>query len=181
MKYHLSEKLVIVLNGKGGVGKDTLCEAAGTGFCTRMVSSIEPVKALARQCGWVGDKSAKSRKFLSDLKQLLTEYNDYPTQYLLSAHRSFLESDDEILFVQIREPDQIAAFRRELTGKHTALLIRSNREGFDNNPLGNASDDDVEAYPYDHVFWNNERKESVADSFVPFLLELCKAEGIEVQ
>ena len=39
------------------------------------ISSITPIKDLAKLCGWGGEKNEKSRKFLSDLKQLLIDYN----------------------------------------------------------------------------------------------------------
>ena len=45
------KKLVMVINGRGGVGKDTLCDFAAAYFRVRNVSSITPVKELAAQCG----------------------------------------------------------------------------------------------------------------------------------
>ena len=70
-KYLLSEKIVVIINGKGGVGKDTLCNTSTTYFMSEMISAITPIKEVAKMCGWKGDKSSKSRKFLSDLKRLL--------------------------------------------------------------------------------------------------------------
>ena len=63
-------KVVIVINGAGGVGKDTLCELASLHFKVFNVSSITPIKEIASMCGWSGAKDDKSRKFLSDLKLL---------------------------------------------------------------------------------------------------------------
>ena len=73
------KKTVIVINGAGGVGKDTLCELASKHFKVYNVSSITPIKEIASMCGWRGEKDDKARKFLSDLKRLTVEYNDYPT------------------------------------------------------------------------------------------------------
>ena len=73
------EKTVIVINGAGGVGKDTLCEFAEKHFKVMNISSITPIKEIAKMCGWNGEKTDKARKFLSDLKALSIEYNDFPT------------------------------------------------------------------------------------------------------
>ncbi|MBO5879339.1 MAG: hypothetical protein J6Q68_02150, partial [Clostridia bacterium] len=64
------KKLVMVINGAGGVGKDTLCDFASAHFSVMNISSITPIKEIAAMCGWNGEKSDKARKFLSDLKAL---------------------------------------------------------------------------------------------------------------
>ena len=70
------KKAVIVINGAGGVGKDTLCDLAAKHFKVYNVSSITPIKEIAALCGWDGSKDDRSRKFLADLKQISVEYND---------------------------------------------------------------------------------------------------------
>ena len=55
------EKLVVVIDGAGGVGKDTLCAFAAKKYRVRNVSSADPIKTVARAGGWDGDKSDKSR------------------------------------------------------------------------------------------------------------------------
>ena len=95
-------KKVIVINGRGGVGKDTLCEFAAKRYKVMNISSITPIKELAMQIGRDGAKDLRSRKFLSDLKQLTSEYNDYPNNYLLRKCREFEKSEYELLFVHSR-------------------------------------------------------------------------------
>ena len=63
-------KLVIVVNGSGGVGKDTLCNFVGEKYASESVSSIDPIKKLAAECGWDGGKDDKSRRFLAELKRV---------------------------------------------------------------------------------------------------------------
>ena len=75
------KKITIIINGKGGAGKDTMCEMAAKHFRTMNVSSIDPIKKIASQNGWNGEKDDKSRKFLADLKKIFTDYNDLPTEY----------------------------------------------------------------------------------------------------
>ena len=60
------KKVTIVINGRGGVGKDTLCNLAAKHFKVKNISTITPIKDLAREAGWDGRKDDKARKFLSD-------------------------------------------------------------------------------------------------------------------
>ena len=148
-------KLAIVINGAGGVGKDTLCAIAAKKYKVRNVSSITPIKELAALCGWKGEKTDRARKFLSDLKRLTVEYSDYPTQYLTEQYRAFLAGDEEILFAHIREPEEIAKFVSATDGKAVTLLVRAGRRFVHGNKYGNASDDGVEEYPYNYIFYND--------------------------
>lgn len=161
-------KLTIVINGKGGVGKDTLCRFAAERYKTRNISSITPIKELAALCGWKGEKTDRARKFLSDLKALTAAYNDYPTNYLTSEYRDFLRSDDELLFVHIREPEEIGKFVSATGGAAKTLLVRGG-ERFVRAAYGNASDDGVEDYPYDFTFVNDRPLEETKDAFLAFL------------
>lgn len=177
----LSEKVVVLLNGRGGVGKDTLCALAQAQFRCRMVSSITPVKDLAAQCGWNGEKDARSRKFLSDLKRLVVDYSDLPNRYLREEYRRFLAEETDLLFVQSRERDQIEAFRAAVSGKCFSLLIRADRPGLPQGALGNVSDDQAESFPYDHCFRNDGPLAQAGDRFSAFLREALAAEGVSVR
>ena len=42
------KKRVVIINGKGGVGKDTLCNIIGKKYAIRNVSSITPIKKLPK-------------------------------------------------------------------------------------------------------------------------------------
>jgi cytidylate kinase len=148
-------KLAIVINGAGGVGKDTLCAIAATKYKVRNVSSITPIKELAARCGWKGEKTDRARKFLSDLKRLSIEYSDFPTQYLTEQYMEFLSGDEEILFAHIREPEEIAKFVSATEGRAVTLLVRAGRRFVHGNKYGNTSDDCVEEYPYNYIFYND--------------------------
>ena len=147
------KKAVIVINGRGGVGKDTLCEFAAKKYAVRNVSSITPIKALAAQCGWAGEKTDRARKILSDLKALLIGYNDYPTKWAMGEYEEFLKSDEVVMFLHVREGEEIAKFVRETGGRAKTLLIR--RAAHHTGAYGNASDDLVEEYDYDYTFDND--------------------------
>ena len=172
------QKLTIVINGSGGVGKDTLCGMAAGHFRVRNVSSITPVKQIASTCGWNGEKTDRARRFLSDLKNLLVAYNDYPNRCALEEYRSFLASDDEILFVHIREPEEIRKFVDGTGGEAVTLLVRGGkrfrkrRGGY-----GNDADDRVEQYHYDYVFYNDRPLDQTDAVFFRFLKKMIREQA----
>ena len=143
------KKIAIVINGQGGVGKDTLCELAQESYSIYNVSSITPIKEIAKIFGWDGAKDDKSRKFLADLKALSVDYNDYPTRWLKERYEEFLTSTHQIMFVHIREPEEIAKFVKATDGLAKTLLIRGG-ERVRKSAYGNSADDLVENYFYDY-------------------------------
>ena len=83
------------------------------------ISTIDFVKRVATQVGWNGLKEPKDRKFLSDLKDLLTEYNDAPfTIVEKQIRQSYFHFNKEmgvpedriVFFVHCREPKEIQKF-----------------------------------------------------------------------
>lgn len=161
-------KTVIIINGRGGVGKDTLCGFAAGRFAVRNVSSITPIKEIAAAHGWQGEKTDSARRFLWLLKTAFTEYCDLPTRYLMEQYRLFAAGDEEILFAHIREGNQIAHFKTEVEkegGRCVTLLVRRGVAA----AYGNAADDDVEKFPYDFVYENNLPLDRAKDDFCEFL------------
>ena len=136
-------KLVIVINGKGGVGKDALCDALKNTYRIKNVSTITPIKKIAAENGWNGEKDDKSRRFLAELKRIFTEYNDLPTKYALEEYRDFLQDENRIMLVHIREGSEIKKFVESLHTPAITLLIK--RSAIDNaEKYGNAADEEVE-------------------------------------
>lgn len=147
-----NKKLVIVINGKGGCGKDTLIRGVADCYKVKNVSSIDHIKDLAAQMGWQGTKDAKSRTFLADLKQLCIKYNDMPLHDMLKEYEAFMNSEDEILFIHIREGEEIDKLKQFISGIKTVLVKRAET---DNGVYTNSADNDVEDYEYDYEFDNN--------------------------
>lgn len=170
----MDRKLVIIINGTGGVGKDTMCEIAARYYPVDNISSITPVKDIASLCGWNGEKDDKSRKFLSDLKALLTNYNDYPNLYLMKKYEDFMKGDKQLLFVHIRECGEIDKFRRKIKTPCITLLIK--RTNMEEVTWGNVSDDMVENYDYDYTFDNNRPLEETDKVFIDFLGDILNEE-----
>ena len=163
------KKLAIVINGKGGVGKDTLCDFAATHYKTLNVSTITPIKEIAASHGWNGEKTPRARRFLADLKQVFTAWNDLPNSYALGKYEEFLNGDYELFFVHIREGSEIKKFvdgAKMLGGDPITLLVRSVRC---EKKYGNASDDDVESFDYDYTYQNDLPLDKVEADFLKFL------------
>lgn len=172
--------MIVVINGAPGAGKDLFCEltteAIGENFC-KTISSIDPIKEIAKRCGWDGQKDFKSRKFLSDLKDLLTNYNDFPFEDIV--HKTLclkygfeifdIKENKYIIFVHIREPKEIEKF----VSKTGALTLLIRREVAENGPISNHADAYVLEYPYyDFVIENNgtiEELKEKAKKFVEML------------
>lgn len=148
------EKIIIIINGTGGSGKDTFVE-----FCSKYTkvmnfSSIDKVKEVATLIGWNGGKTDKDRKFLSDLKKLTTEYNDMAFNSIKDCVVKFDDSDDNILFIHIREPEEIKRAVNSFNAK--TLLVK--RSGLSNIQT-NYSDANVDNYDYDYIIENTTLEE----------------------
>lgn len=158
-------KQIIIINGKGGSGKDTVCDIVKKNYKVIVVSSIDCIKDIAAYGGWDRQKDLKGRKLLSDVKSAFTEYNDLPFKKMMLEIEGFLNAKDyQFLFIHIREPEEI----KKLVDKYPnikTLLVR--REEL-NSPYGNRSDDGVENYNYDFVFDNNGTLEDLEKDFITF-------------
>ena len=157
------DKQIIVINGTGGSGKDTFVEFVSKHAKTFNFSSVDKVKEIAKIIGWNGQKSEKDRKFLSDLKRLTTEYNDMSFKSIHEAILSFYESDNEIMFIHIREPEEIARAVSAFNAK--TLLVK--RIGL-TNITSNYSDANVENYNYDYII-ENDTLESLHSQSIEFV------------
>jgi dephospho-CoA kinase len=167
------KRLIIVINGKGGCGKDTLCNFASEKYFTLNVSSIDPMKKMAEIIGWNGSKTLEDRKFLADLKTLVTKYNDGANEYILKKAKEFADLPEyQIMFVHIREPEMIEHFKKTVKRRVcdipvVTLLVSRNEKDY--LVYGNIADDEVNNYKYDHVFENNDNLNNTKETFLKFL------------
>lgn len=145
-------KQVFIINGSGGVGKDTFVTFVSKSMHEPVMnfSSIDKVKEIATLAGWNGDKSEKGRKFLSDLKLLCTEYNNLPFLSLEEKVKEFIESDASMLFLHIREPEEIEKAKIAFNAK--SILIKRDSVS---HITSNMADKNVFNYNYDIVVENN--------------------------
>lgn len=156
-------KNVVIINGCGGSGKDTFINLCSEKRNVHNISSITPAKD-ALQC-LVGvdayelsSKDETIRSLLHTLKNLSVEYNDYPFQYITKEIRKFVKTDDDILFIHIRESSEIDKVVNWFNGNKfkdciicTLLITRDDQPSI----LSNIADANVSAYHYDYSIVNN--------------------------
>ena len=162
------EKSIIIINGTGGAGKD-----AFVSFCSEVtgvlnVSTVDKVKEAAKVLvGWNGEKDEVSRKLLVDLKQLSVDYNDAPTKYICSMAEDFENSDNNLMFVHIREAREIEKAKKLLNAK--TLLITNPRVKL---ITSNDSDGKVNEYNYDYYIVNDGTLDDLKEKAAKFVEEL---------
>ena len=189
---YMASKAIIVINGKGGIGKDTLIDAlAKTDAMVFNASSIDPIKKMCSELNKENVKDLAYRSLLSKMKQAVDTYYEaengisYTTEYLINAMTLWHTQTDihapeySIMFVHIREPENIKAFIQEAAKKLcvwkdedtilTTLLVKSERSL---EIYGNSSDDDVEKFDYDYTFTSNGTVEEDSERFVEFIRDM---------
>lgn len=174
------EKQIFVINGSAGVGKDTFVDAVERAledinkeYWVENYSSVTRVKQIAESCGWNSEvKTEKDRKFLSDLKLLLTEYNDLPFKDLGYVVEGFLHDgfeNSKLLFLHIREPEEIAKAERAFNAK--TILIKRNSV---KHITSNMGDENVYNYDYDIIVENNGTFEDLQETARLFVSDYIK-------
>ena len=155
MSEKTSNKLIFVINGSGGSGKDSFCNIIKqySGHDTFIISSVDEVKKKAKLLGWDGiSKTERDRKFLSDLKDLCTWYNDAPYNYIRQQIMYFkVDVTKEIMFIHIREPKEIEKLKETYPEVKTILITNKNV------PIitSNNADSGVFDYEYDYYINND--------------------------
>lgn len=166
---------IIILNSKGGAGKDTFFKFCKEilGDCTYHISTVDCVKDLAMELGWNGEKTLRDRRGLSNLKDLMTMWGDIPYQDVKSEISDIIYEwmnggeDFGVIFVDCREPDEIYRFNQEL-GAQSLLIVRDSLP----TNYGNHADDDVFNYKYDYVIDNNGSLEDLKEAAKTFINEI---------
>ena len=153
---------ILCINGQGGAGKDSFVNFCGSE--RRGVfnfSMVDGIKEVARRAHWNGSKDLKDRKFLSDLKDLIDEYNDFSFReveenitrcfkYYDRYWRDFTDCKVEpVFFVHAREPKDIQRWKDE-HGARAVIVRRNEIEG----KYGNHADDQVFDFDYDYIIYN---------------------------
>ena len=172
---------IFVVNGAPGAGKDTFCnfvkEQMAPGYCMT-ISTVDKVKEIAKECGWDGEKDPKSRKFLSDLKDLLTEWGEVPIKdviwkinnYEFYFNQLYLDSSTACIFVMAREPSDIYTLTHLLPNCRSLIVRNKKAEA---QPTSNHADEEVLDYEYDVEINNNGTLEELQNCAETFIKDFC--------
>lgn len=155
---------IVIINGKAGCGKDTfvtMCRDILGITKILNVSTVDYVKEVAEYCGWDGTKTPENRKFLSDLKDVLTQWDDVPLKKVCQEITTWQhlwiasgEYDKAVVFIHCREPKEIKKLCKELSiCNPITLLIR--RGAAESVEQMNHADNEVLNYEYDYTIPNN--------------------------
>lgn len=155
------KKCVIIINGTGSCGKDTVDSIVSKYCRTYRIDSVEiPKYILSLRCvGWDGVKDKKARIALSKLKRVLAEYNDCIFINMSSRVEVFMEDtfDWKYAFVHIREKpeiDRMYEYCKDRGFPVKKCLVLGHHE----RNWGNDSDDNPEYFnpeDYDIVLYND--------------------------
>ena len=166
-----------IINGRPRSGKDTFVNFCleELGAFGKLISTVDFVKEIAARCGWDKTKTPKNRKFLSDLKDLLTNWGDVPYKKTLQEIDMFkfdLKYWDVygkgVVFIMCREPKEIERFERELNAK--SVLIR--RASVEFEQQSNHADSEVLNHKYDYIIENNGTVDELKEKAKGFLKSL---------
>ena len=174
---------VVIINGKGGCGKDTfvtMCRDVLGITKILNISTVDYVKEVAKHCGWDGTKTPENRKFLSDLKDLLTEWDDIPFKKVCQDVKAWQdvwiasgEYNKAVVFIHCREPKEIDKLVKEFEQYDaTTLLIR--RTAAESVEQINHADNQVLDYAYDYTIYNDSTLSWLRNEAVVFLRDYLK-------
>ena len=183
-------KYRIIINGTGGSGKDTFVNLVKDYVSEKAtisvynISSVDLIKKAAEILGWDGKKDEKSRKFLSDMKDLSTNYNDGPINYMVEkvhtmeyfAYKTYQHIYDPrhtITFFHVREPEEIQKLKDILdkdedTKTYTMLIDATKRINIIDS---NHADANVLNYDYDIIIDNNSDIHNLEENVNKFMKE----------
>ena len=162
---------IVILNGPPGSGKDTFVELTKqlAGELSKLlkytvtvanISSIDPIKNIAKEMGWDGVKTPETRNMLSELKDISVKYFDYPFKYICNkiesfdpcgGFGSFLGVRSGIIFIHVREVSEIIKLKNKYPAAYT-LYIDSDRKIEDD--ITNKSDNHTSEYKYMYYVTN---------------------------
>jgi hypothetical protein len=172
---------IIVVNGVAQSGKDkfvSFFKSVSNGeLRVKNYSSIDRVKQIAEICfGWNGKKDDKSRRLLSEMKKVWTDYNDGPFNTINKKIKIDIEysknkgkdTSKNIYFLHVREPNEISKIEKFYGSDCVTLLVKKSVDFVPDND----SDKNVEKYDYDYIVDNNKSEKELknrADEFLTYI------------
>ena len=155
--------IVLIINGAPRVGKNTfikLLDELVNPF-VEAYSSIDWVKDLARDVfDWDGTKDAKSRKMLSDLKDIATAWDDIPFREVCKQIKAVKNIYKHCYFcTNIREPQEIQKLKgwckQQEIPCYSVWIRQEKAEQEAAQSFTSSGDTQYQNYNYDFVIHND--------------------------
>ena len=172
------KRFIFIINGSGGTGKDKFIECCSKLISIRNISSVDHIKdalemicptykkGLEKQQNEDGDRW---RQNLYDLKMLSTNMDDGPFKVITRKIYDFFgDSDHSVLFVHIREPEEIKKIVKCYNCK-TILVKNHNVRSLDSIDVERKVSD----FDYDIIIYNNGTLDNLMESAKNFVSEYC--------
>lgn len=167
-------KKVLIINGMGGAGKDTFVNFLKEFIPTLHISIVDNVKQLAKSLGWNEKKDERGRKFLSDLKLAIDNYDNGNYKYITNIVKKFynnqLDKPYELLCIDMREGNQIDMAKKDFAAS-TVFVDR--KVPFISSNIADAG---VYEYEYDYCINNNGSLIDLRETAFKFVEMLKKEE-----
>lgn len=174
-------KSIIIINGMGGSGKDTFAEFCSDITACKNISSIDPVRyslkyLIGEEQNTHSYKTEKCRKFMSILKKMTIDYNNYPYRYVCENVDEFMKSMNKVMFIHIREKDEITKVSNYIKRNYPdvihkkILIINPNVDVITTN----SSDSEILTINYDEIIFNDKDIESLHKKAEEFINDLFK-------
>lgn len=162
-------KQIVIINGIAGSGKDTFVDYIGLIMKNvSKMSYIRDVKHIASDMGWDGKKDNKSRRFLSDIEDLWTAYNNGVFKKVISRIEDEL-SPNVTYFIMVRKTREIEKLKRKYKRLCLTVLIKRPGVKVPDNPAD--KDAAISRYKYDVVIENIGTTKDLEDKAIKFAEE----------
>lgn len=174
-----------LVNGYAGAGKDTFVN-----FCLEELgpfgyefSTVDPIKRMAIEYGWNGEKDEISRDSLAAIKKIIDTWLD-GSEASIAKEICYLQSEQDyyglrpgslVLFVYLREINNIKKIVKNLNAK--TIFVSRDQKSCEKAAFTNEADKNVENYSYDFYIENNGTLEELKQLAQTFVKDFIKKES----
>ena len=137
-----------------------------------LVHHAHSASRTRRRLGWCQNSGVPAFSVRAQAELLRIQRSSF--RYCTEQLEAFRRSDEQLLFVHIREPEEIARFRESAGEECRTLLVTRPAMEQARGALGNRSDDGVAGYQYDRVFVNDGALDALPDKVHAFFADWLK-------
>lgn len=178
----MNKRTIFIITGKGGAGKDTVCQIAQKYNKGALITSvINTAKIIVVSLGLAKhidciDKTDEMRLLLSDLKASLDKYNNYSEKVVISEVLEYFNNDvNSLVFINARQEKDIEFLKKEFSKRIPECKVISLRilnPRTDDTVFGNFDDDNANNFPVDYTIVNDKDLDTLESKVIKMLEEI---------